>query len=132
MLQRAPTPLSIPLILARGRRIAPGLGVRTVERTLAVLVEDGSVDAFRDAHGTMVHRLCGAGHHHHLVCSTCGRVVELVECDVGDWAERQAGAHDFVLVGHELTVFGRCADCRIARGRRRVRPTRPQASSSAP
>ena len=91
--------LAMPTLLARGRRRAPGLGERTAERTVAMLVDRGAVDAIPRPDGGTVYRLCGRGHHHHLVCGVCGAVAQ---------AERRG----FVVDGHELTVHGTCAACR--------------------
>src|SRR5262245_4900054 len=80
VLEQAGEALSVPVILARGRRRAPGLGARTVERTVAALSEEGAVDAITRRGGEVAYRLCRRSHHHHLVCSGCGAVVELAPC----------------------------------------------------
>lgn len=104
--------LPLPVLLERSRRRAPGLGERTAERTVAMLVESGAVDAIARPGGEVVYRLCGHGHHHHLVCTACGSVAELAECDVADWAADQAARQGFLVEGHDVTVHGRCAGCR--------------------
>jgi Fur family transcriptional regulator, ferric uptake regulator len=104
--------LAMPTLLARGRRRAPGLGERTAERTVALLVDRGAVDAIPRPDGATVYRLCGRGHHHHVVCGACGAVAELDDCGVADWAVFQAARRGFVVDGHELTVHGTCAACR--------------------
>lgn len=104
--------LPLAVLLARSRRRLPGLGERTAERTVALLVESGAVDAIARPAGEIVYRLCGHGHHHHLVCMSCGAVAELGECDVGDWADDQAARQGFLVQGHDVTVHGICADCR--------------------
>jgi Fur family ferric uptake transcriptional regulator len=62
------------------------------------------------------------GHHHHLVCSSCGRTTDITlpadferSLDVAlDSVARDA---DFADVGHRLDLIGTCADCaRMARG----------------
>lgn len=106
--------LPLPVLLARGRRRAPGLGERTAERTLALLVDSGAVDAITRSGGEVVYRLCGTGHHHHLVCTSCGAVAELAECDVAEWAAAQAARQGFRVEGHDVTVHGVCADCQAA------------------
>ncbi len=126
--------LPLPVLLARGRRRAPGLGERTAERTVALLVEHGAVDAIARPGGEVVYRLCGRGHHHHIVCTACGAVAEIAECDVARWAAGEAARHGFIVEGHDVTVHGRCAACRAARGRgqpRGGRPSRTATSSSA-
>ena len=56
-------------------------------------------------------RLCGSGHHHHLVCERCNRVVELGECDLEPWLARLGGTHGFQVTRHSVEVTGICADC---------------------
>lgn len=113
-LEDADDGLPLPVLLARGRRRAPGLGERTAERTVALLVGRGAVDAIPRPTGEVVYRLCGRGHHHHLVCTSCGAVAELEECDVAAWAGEQAARRGFVVDGHDVTVHGTCAACRDA------------------
>jgi Fur family ferric uptake transcriptional regulator len=92
----------------RGER----LGLATVYRTLGLLAEEGVIDALSHHPGELCYRWCGEGHHHHLVCSSCHRVVELDECDLEPWLERVGQAHDFVTTGHRLEVSGLCGECR--------------------
>jgi Fur family ferric uptake transcriptional regulator len=92
----------------RGER----LGLATVYRTLGLLADEGVIDALSHHPGELCYRWCGEGHHHHLVCSSCHRVVELDECDLEPWLERVAQAHDFVTTGHRLEVSGLCGECR--------------------
>jgi Fur family transcriptional regulator, ferric uptake regulator len=92
---------------ARGMRI----GLATVYRTLAALTEHGAVDALAHRPGEACYRLCGTGHHHHLVCAECSRVVELGDCDLEPWLERLGAAHGFQVTTHSVEVTGVCADC---------------------
>jgi Fur family ferric uptake transcriptional regulator len=89
-----------------------GIGLATVYRTLALLNRHGIVDALAHRPGELCYRLCGEGHHHHLVCGECHRVVELDDCDLGDWLSRLAVKHEFAISAHTVEVTGICADCR--------------------
>jgi Fur family ferric uptake transcriptional regulator len=93
---------------ARGSRI----GLATVYRTLAALSEHGVVDALAHRPGEACYRLCGADHHHHLVCTTCNRVVELGDCDLEPWLDQLGAAHGFRVTAHSVEVAGVCAGCR--------------------
>jgi Fur family ferric uptake transcriptional regulator len=93
---------------ARGER----LGLATVYRTLGLLAEEGVVDVLSHRPGELCYRRCAEGHHHHLVCSQCHRVVELGECALDPWLERVSSEHGFVATGHRLEVAGLCAACR--------------------
>ena len=51
----------------RLRRRGERLGLATVYRTLGLLAEEGVIDALSHRQGELCYRLCGDGHHHHLV-----------------------------------------------------------------
>jgi Fur family transcriptional regulator, ferric uptake regulator len=87
-------------------------GLATVYRTLALLSERGVVDSFAH-HGTeLCYRLCTEAHHHHLVCSSCHRVVEIEQCGLGDWLDDVSRRHGFVATDHRVEITGLCAACR--------------------
>ncbi len=103
------------LLRSRGEAV----GLTTVYRTLASLAESGDVDAIRTDDGETVYRRCTSSrHHHHVVCRSCGRTVEVQGPAVERWAERVAGEAGFVDVTHTLEVFGTCGPCARAGGRR--------------
>ncbi len=87
------------------------VGLTTVYRTLQSLAEAGEVDVLRTDEGEAVYRRCSSGHHHHLVCRSCGRTVEVEDAAVERWAEKVAATHGFTDVIHTLEVIGTCADC---------------------
>lgn len=87
------------------------VGLATVYRTLQAMAEAGEVDAVRSPDGEMTYRSCSTGHHHHLICRRCGRAVEIEAAEVEAWAAQVAARHGFTDAGHELEMFGLCADC---------------------
>jgi Fur family ferric uptake transcriptional regulator len=99
-------------IYERLRRRGTSIGLATVYRTLALLHQRGVVDTLTHHAGELCYRLCGGYHHHHLVCTSCHRVVELRDCDLDPWLKRSAGKHGFTATGHEVEIVGLCADCR--------------------
>jgi Fur family transcriptional regulator, ferric uptake regulator len=87
-------------------------GLATVYRTLALLADKGVVDTLSH-HGTeLCYRLCTASHHHHLVCSSCHRVVEVEQCGLGNWLDTVTAQHGFVATDHRVEITGLCAACR--------------------
>jgi Fur family transcriptional regulator, ferric uptake regulator len=96
------------LLRSRGDAV----GLTTVYRTLAALAEAGEVDAIRTTDGEIVYRRCATSrHHHHLVCRSCGRTVEVQGPAVERWADHVAGEAGFVDVTHTVEVFGTCGTC---------------------
>jgi Fur family ferric uptake transcriptional regulator len=89
-----------------------GVGLTTVYRTLQALAEAGEVDVVRTDDGEAMYRLCGTrGHHHHIVCRSCGTAAELGASTVEAWVEDAARRHGFSEVTHTAELFGLCADC---------------------
>ncbi len=95
------------MLRARGDSV----GLATVYRTLQALVDDGQVDVLRGGDGEAVYRRCSPVHHHHLVCRSCGRTVEVADPPVERWAAKIAAEHGFADVQHQVEVFGTCAAC---------------------
>jgi Fur family ferric uptake transcriptional regulator len=95
------------MLRSRGERV----GLTTVYRTLQALADVGEVDVMRPPNGEHLYRRCSEGHHHHLVCRSCGRTVEVAGPAVESWADRVAAQHGFVDVSHTMEIFGTCPAC---------------------
>lgn len=100
------------VLRSRGERV----GLATVYRTLALMVESGELDTLLREDGETLYRRCGAQHHHHLVCRRCGRTVEIAGPGVERWTRAVAAEHGFTDVSHQLELFGVCAACRTGSG----------------
>lgn len=87
------------------------MGLATVYRSLAVLVEEGQVDAIQSPEGEALYRLCASGHHHHLICRNCGYTVEIEAPDVETWAAAEASKYGFTDPEHHMEVFALCSSC---------------------
>ena len=94
----------------RGERV----GLTTVYRTLQGLADSGEIDVMRPPGGEHLYRRCSSGHHHHLVCRSCGSTVEVEGPAVESWADRVAAQHGFVDISHTLEIFGTCKACASA------------------
>jgi Fur family ferric uptake transcriptional regulator len=101
---------------ARMRAAGDGIGLSTVYRAVQTLVEEGRLDAIRTDTGETIYRRCSPQHHHHLICRTCGRTVEVEGPAVERWADRIAAENGFADVSHTLDVFGTCSNCRAESG----------------
>ena len=93
---------------SQGRRI----GRATIFRTLDVLAELRAVERLDLPTGEHAYVACEPAHHHHVVCSNCGRSSDAddtgLRAVVRD-IERQTG---FRIDDHRLELFGRCPACR--------------------
>jgi Fur family ferric uptake transcriptional regulator len=103
--------VSAQTLHAHLREAGSSVGLATVYRALADLATDGDADALQQE-GESLYRACTPGsHHHHLICRTCGRTVEISADPVEQWAKDVAAANGFTQPEHVVDVFGFCAEC---------------------
>ena len=93
------------------KRNGENVGLSTVYRTLQTLADGGEVDMLRTEEGEAIYRRCSLTHHHHLVCRSCGRTVEVEGPTVERWSSSVAAKHGFTDVSHTLEIFGTCPSC---------------------
>jgi Fur family transcriptional regulator, ferric uptake regulator len=92
------------------------IGLATVYRALADLATEGDADSLQQD-GESLYRACTTDkHHHHLICRSCGRTVEIQADEVEEWAGRVAAQHGFTKPNHIVDVFGECAACSARSG----------------
>lgn len=103
--------LSAQELHRRARKLHPTIGLATVYRTLSTLSDEGAVDLVSTEHGEAAYRLCSPGHHHHLICSNCGTVVEIEDCDLGTLERALGRRYRFKITEHAVTFRGLCARC---------------------
>jgi Fur family ferric uptake transcriptional regulator len=96
----------------RLRRGGKSVGLTTVYRTLQALALRGEIDVLHNSGGESIYRRCESGdHHHHLVCTGCGRSVEVASEEIETWARKTAADHGFSSVTHTAEVYGLCRTC---------------------
>lgn len=93
------------------RAVDPRTGLATVYRALGEMVESGFVEQVGMSDGAALYARCRSqGHHHHVVCTGCGRVAE-AECDMEKEFRRVSAASGFRVTGHDFKLFGLCPVC---------------------
>jgi Fur family ferric uptake transcriptional regulator len=91
----------------------PSIGSATIYRTLKLLVEAGLCRELRVENGlTRYEHLYGHEHHDHLICTKCGKFVEIVSPDIEALQEKIAKKNGFFLERHRLELYGICRACR--------------------
>lgn len=94
---------------ARERRL--GIGRATVFRTLEVLEVLGAVERLDLPSGVHAYVECAPAHHHHLVCSGCGRTQEIDDTGLRAVVADIATRTGYRVDAHRLELFGLCAAC---------------------
>jgi Fur family ferric uptake transcriptional regulator len=87
------------------------VGLATVYRTLQLLADGGEADAVRRADGETAYRRCSPTHHHHLICRSCGRTVEIEAAPIEAWAADIAAQYGFRDIAHVVEIDGLCPNC---------------------
>jgi Fur family ferric uptake transcriptional regulator len=103
---------------ARSRRL--GVGRATVFRTLEVLEEIGAVERLDLPSGEHAYVGCEPAHHHHVVCSRCGRSSEIDDAGLRTVVREVARQTGYRVDEHRLELFGVCPACLA--GERRPTP----------
>lgn len=98
-------------IHAQLRDVGDNVGLTTVYRCLALMAEAGEVDVLLGDDGEARYRACSTGHHHHLVCRSCGHTVEVTATPVEKWAQQTAAKFGFSDITHTVEIAGLCAEC---------------------
>jgi len=95
----------------RLRELGQSVSLPTVYRTLAAMVEAGEVDQLT-TDGQAAYRRCSPQHHHHLVCRSCGRTIEVSNPPLESWATELGHRYGFDQIHHVTELTGICPDCR--------------------
>ena len=100
-------------IYRQARAIQPRLSLSTVYRTLKALKEPGLIRELRldDSHHHYETMSTSKSKHHHLVCLSCGKVIEF-EYPISRYIKRIIPeARDFQIVDTEIRLTGYCTRC---------------------
>ena len=93
----------------------PEIGLATVYRTVQLLEELGVVSKLDLNDGCYRYELVREDEnhqHHHLICSQCGKVIE-VQGDLLEILEHEIESkYDFKIKNHSVKFYGICSECK--------------------
>lgn len=102
-------------------KVYPNVGLTTIYRTLELLVHMGLVFKFDFGDGRARYELAegpkGKRHHHHLVCTNCGRVIDYTDFIdeeielLGQTEKGLAQKFNFKITNHVIQFYGLCEQC---------------------
>jgi len=101
-------------ILEEISRIYPEIGRATVFRTLDTLLSLGALDKVKLSEGKDGYIVCGPPHHHHIVCTECGKIGEVNSDNLEEALEKAVEKLGFELRYHSIEISGLCESCRTA------------------
>ena len=87
------------------------ISVQAVYDALATLTEKGIIRRIQPAGSSARYEDRVDDNHHHLICRTCGRMVD-VDCAVGETpCLTAADGRDYEIDEAEVIYWGRCPEC---------------------
>jgi len=95
----------------------PSIGLVTIYRTIEILEGLGLICETHvggSCRSYLIRR--PSEHHHHLICSDCGRVVDFTDCNLDKLESRLTKETRFKINGHLLEFLGQCRECKTRVG----------------
>ncbi len=113
--------VSIDELWAAVKKKHPSVGYATVYRTLKLLCEGGLCRELHFEDGTTRYEhLYGHNHHDHLICTECGRLVEVVDVKIEELQGKLMKRYGFSPKYHRMDLYGACKNCRKKRRKTNV------------
>jgi Fur family transcriptional regulator, ferric uptake regulator len=104
-------------LLERGRRERVNIGRATVFRALELLASLRVVERLDLPSGSHAYVVCDPDeHHHHLVCSKCGRNEDIADGELAALVDEIGRRNGYEIEAHRLELFGICPACSAAAG----------------
>lgn len=113
--------LTVEEIFLSAKNVYHSIGLATVYRTLELLTNTGIVKKLDFGDGMSRYELVKdnkKGHHHHLVCKDCGKVIDYTELAdkekvfIGKLEEKLRNNYNFKIDSHQIRFYGLCEKCK--------------------
>lgn len=102
-------------LLARLREKKMKVSRASIYRTLPLLRDCGLIEeAIYKDRKTRYERCHAEAHHDHMVCASCGRVIEFFSKDIERLQDEICQVHGFRSQSHTLEIRGLCSSCRAS------------------
>jgi Fur family ferric uptake transcriptional regulator len=111
MLHRSDAHITAEDIYNQVRATHPNVNRSTIYRTLQLLKKLGLVAETDLGGGRLCYHHIEVGHHHHLICQRCGRVIDVDESILDDFKELVIRRFGFVADIKHLAIHGHCLHC---------------------
>ena len=92
--------------------------ISTVYRTLELLKELDLVTETKLGGGRVRYHVAEKGHHHHLLCRSCGKIIDLEEFALHPLKDTLLTKYGFDADLRHLAILGECRRCRRRKGKK--------------
>jgi Fur family transcriptional regulator, ferric uptake regulator len=87
------------------------IGIATVYRALGFLEEVDLIASITFGADGKKYESNAKSHHDHLICTSCGKIVEFIDEEIEKRQERIAKKNGFKITSHSMQLYGTCQDC---------------------
>ena len=94
----------------------PYANISTVYRTLELLKKLDLVTETNFGEGRVRYHVADKGHHHHLVCHRCGKIIDMEESVLHPLKDTLLQKYGFDADLRHLAISGECSGCRGKKG----------------
>ena len=102
-------------VFEKARLKNPHIGFATVYRFLKETSRFGITSELRIGHLPARYELKIREHHHHIVCTQCGKIIEFQSDTIEKQIQKISQEHSFSMEHHIFELYGTCATCRLDR-----------------
>jgi len=87
------------------------IGIATVYRTLTLLENEGIASSISFGAQGKKYELGLKNHHDHLICTSCGKIIEFFDGTIEAQQEKIASKFNFKMTDHTMKIIGLCENC---------------------
>jgi Fur family transcriptional regulator, ferric uptake regulator len=87
------------------------IGIATVYRALGFLEEVDLIASITFGADGKKYESNAKSHHDHLICTSCGKIVEFIDEEIEKRQDRIAKKNGFKITSHSMQLYGTCQDC---------------------
>ena len=97
------------------KSIDSNLGLATIYRSLKLFVQLGILTELNIGDGSIRYDLvdlkANSHNHHHLICKTCGKIIEVKDDSLEAIEKEIEKIYDFKIENHKCKFMGICKEC---------------------
>ena len=113
LFESAQKPLDVQSMIEHLAKIGIKTDPATVFRIMNTFTQKGITKQVQFQEGKFRYELAGGQDHHHLVCTVCGDIEDISDCNISALEKEIEKRKGFVVVNHALEFYGICRNCSI-------------------
>ena len=87
------------------------IGIATVYRALSFLEEVDLIASITFGTDGKKYESNAKSHHDHLICTTCGKIIEFIDDEIEKRQDKIAKKNKFRITSHSMQLYGTCENC---------------------